>query len=45
MIEGKNATAGLLVGNTDPFTREGVVGPTPPEQELDYTLIVFALDK
>lgn len=44
MIEGKNATAGHLVGNTDPFTREGYVGPQPPDKDHDYTLIVFALD-
>ncbi len=44
MVEGKNATAGHLVGNTDPFTQAGYVGPQPPDKDHDYTLIVFALD-
>ena len=44
MVEGKNATAGRLVGNTDPFTQAGYVGPQPPDKDHDYTLIVFALD-
>ena len=44
MVEGKNGTAGALVGNSDPFTQQGYTGPKPPDKNHDYTLIVFALD-
>ena len=44
MVEGKNVTAGHLVGNTDPFAQAGYVGPQPPDKDHDYTLIVFAFE-
>ncbi|MFD1393093.1 YbhB/YbcL family Raf kinase inhibitor-like protein [Lacticaseibacillus jixianensis] len=44
MIQGHNSTAGRIVGNTDPLTVTGYVGPQPPNADHAYTLTVFALD-
>lgn len=44
MIQGRNSTAGGLVGNTDPVTAWHYNGPTPPDKVHNYHLSVFALD-
>lgn len=44
MIQGHNSTSGHLIGNTDPATATGYVGPQPPNADHAYTLTVFALD-
>ncbi|MGF2384635.1 YbhB/YbcL family Raf kinase inhibitor-like protein [Lentilactobacillus otakiensis] len=44
MIQGRNSTAGGLVGNTDPVTAWHYNGPNPPDKVHNYHLSVFALD-
>ncbi len=45
MIQGRNSTAGGMVGNTDPATAWRYNGPYPPDKVHNYHLSVFALDK
>lgn len=44
MVQGHNSSSGAMVGNTDPVTATGYVGPQPPNADHAYTLTVFALD-
>ncbi|WP_010621320.1 YbhB/YbcL family Raf kinase inhibitor-like protein [Paucilactobacillus suebicus] len=44
MTQGKNSSAGHLVGETDPKSSQGYTGPTPPNSDHAYTLTVYALD-
>lgn len=44
MVQGHNSSSGHLVGNTDPVTATGYIGPQPPNADHAYTLTVFALD-
>lgn len=44
MIQGRNSTAGGLIGNQDPNTAWRYNGPVPPDKVHNYHLSVFALD-
>ncbi|GHP14494.1 hypothetical protein YK48G_19190 [Lentilactobacillus fungorum] len=44
MIQGRNSTAGGLIGNSDPQTAWHYNGPNPPDRTHNYHLSVFALD-
>lgn len=44
MIQGRNSTAGGLVGNTNQTTAWHYNGPNPPDKVHNYHLSVFALD-
>ncbi|EEI70712.1 MAG: YbhB/YbcL family Raf kinase inhibitor-like protein [Lentilactobacillus hilgardii] len=44
MVQGRNSTAGGLVGNNDPDTAWHYNGPNPPDKVHNYHLSVFALD-
>lgn len=44
MFQGRNSTAGGLIGNNDPVTAWHYNGPTPPDKTHNYHLSVYALD-
>jgi Raf kinase inhibitor-like YbhB/YbcL family protein len=44
MVQGRNSTAGGLIGNQDPKTAWHYNGPNPPDKVHNYHLSVFALD-
>lgn len=44
MVQGRNSTAGSLVGNKNPITAFRYNGPQPPNKIHNYRLMVFALD-
>jgi len=44
MIQGRNSTAGGLVGATDPLQTQRYAGPQPPNADHTYSLYVYALD-
>lgn len=44
-LQGKNSYVSKFYGETDANLIEHYAGPTPPDQDHDYTLTIFALDK
>lgn len=44
MVQGRNSTAGSLIGNQNPVTAFRYNGPQPPDKPHNYRLMVFALD-
>mgnify|MGYP001491939571 CR=1 FL=1 len=44
MVQGKNSTAGPLVGNRNPVSNQHYNGPQPPDKTHDYELKFYALD-
>lgn len=44
MVQGRNSTAGSLIGNQNPLTASRYNGPQPPDKTHNYRLMVFALD-
>ncbi|UQS84055.1 YbhB/YbcL family Raf kinase inhibitor-like protein [Bombilactobacillus thymidiniphilus] len=44
-LQGKNSTAGSLIGQTNPKINQHFNGPTPPQGLHLYELRIFALDK
>ncbi|EHO48907.1 YbhB/YbcL family Raf kinase inhibitor-like protein [Lentilactobacillus kisonensis] len=44
MIQGRNSTAGGLIGNNNPITAWHYNGPVPPDKTHNYHLSIYALD-
>lgn len=45
IIQGSNSYSSFFVGETDTNITIGYVGPTPPDKDHNYDLVVYALDK
>ncbi len=45
MLQGQNSAASKFIGAADPKLIYRYIGPCPPDQDHDYHLTVYALDK